>query len=354
MKITGIEAWTVRMPLAEPYTIAYQAVEAAENVFLRLETSSGVVGYGCSAPDPPITGESAATVVEAYGKHMADRLKGADPLRYMRILADLQKVVGRQPAALALADTALFDLVGKIARLPLYQMLGGFRTRIQTSITIGILPVDRTLELAEKHIRNGFSILKIKGGTDVDLDIERVLKVRERIGPSVRIRFDANQGYTAEQAHRFIEAARRAALESIEQPTDRYRPELLGRIRDRHDLPVMADESLLRLRDVYRLAKRHLVDIINVKLMKAGGISEALQICAAARAARLEVMVGCMDESALGISAGLHVALARQSVRYADLDGHLDLMGDPADGAVILKGGYLYPNRNPGLGVVKL
>jgi L-alanine-DL-glutamate epimerase-like enolase superfamily enzyme len=351
MKITKLEVWPVHMQLAEPYTIAYQTVDETTNVFLRMETNAGTCGYGCAAPDEHNTGETAKSVEAVLQDVVTPSIQGSDPLRPAMILERLKPHMELQPSALAAVDMALYDLLGKAGNLPLWKLLGGFRDRIKTSITIGIVPVKETIERASDLVVKGFKSLKLKGGIDVDTDIERVLKVREAVGEKIELRFDANQGFTVEEALKFVEQTRKAHLELIEQPTPKGQPDMLGRLTSVVPIPVMADESLMTLRDAFRIARRELADMVNVKLMKVGGIAEALQINAVARSAGLEVMVGSMDEAALAIAAGLHFALARPNVIYADLDGHLGLVSDPSTGAVVIRDGILFPNSGPGLGV---
>ena len=351
MKITRTHAWPVQMEMAVPYTIAYESVNTAVNVFLKIETDVGITGYGCSAPDTAITHETGQTVLAAYGNVIAPLLAGTDPLRTALILEKLKRHLKKQPAAMAMVDMALYDILAKKADLPLYLLLGGFRKHIRTSITIGIEPLDGTIRKAAEFVAQGFSAIKLKGGLNVAEDVEKIIKLRETLGRHVELRFDANQGYTEAEALSFVELTRPAKIEILEQPTPRDQHDVLKRVSAGVPIPVMADESLMSLKDAFRLARRNLVDMVNIKLMKTGGIFEALKINAVASAAGLEAMVGCMDESALAISAGLHFALARPNVAYADLDGHLDLADDPSAGAVILKKGVLYPNGRPGLGI---
>lgn len=350
MKITNIEAWLVKLKLEEPYTIAYDTIDTATNVFLQIETHQGIIGYGCAAPDEHVTGETPEKNLKTIRDVVIPALKGADPFRSAKLMEDLKRKISKQPSALAAIDMALYDILGKFAGLPVWKLLGGFRDRIKTSVTIGILSEDETVRRAADWIAQGFKCLKLKGGKDVESDIVRIIKVRETVGKNVELRFDANQGYTIDQSIYFVKKTQKAKLEFIEQPTPRDDLDALNYLTTHVSLPIMADESVLNLYGAFRLVRYNLAELVNVKLMKVGGIAEAIQINAVACSAGVKVMAGCMDESALSIAAGLHFALACSNVIYADLDGHIGLLNDPFAGAVILRNGILFPNDEPGLG----
>lgn len=350
MKIVKTDIEIVAMTLSEPYVIAYETVSAVANVFLIVETDAGITGVGCAAPAPLVTGETADTVATLYRQVIEPVLHGSDPLGRAALRHRLTSEIPAAPAALAMADMALMDILGKRAGLPVHRILGGYRERIPTSVTIGILAETEAVQRALHFKRLGFKSLKLKGGCDVAADIARTAKIREAVGDDMEIRFDANGGYTEEEALRFAAASAASAISVIEEPVTRGDPQLLARIRQASPTPIMADESLMNVHDAIALARSGAADMINVKLMKVGGITAAMQVIVLAAALNVEVMVGCMDEAAVSIAAGLHVALSHPSVRYADLDGHLDLKGDPSQRAVILNDGYLYPSPQPGLG----
>jgi L-alanine-DL-glutamate epimerase-like enolase superfamily enzyme len=354
MKIVSLEAWPVSMPLTEAYSVAYGSFDRAVNVFLEIRTDTNLTGFGCAAAETAVTGETAETVMKIFSEVIQPALKGEDPLRRALLLERLAPVLSIHRSAVAMVDMALHDLLGKITGLPLFRLLGGYRTRMKTSVTIGILPPDETVSRAKALVDRGFRILKIKGGRDVETDIARILMVRRAVGRRIELRFDANQGYCADEALAFIGAVASANLELMEQPTPGADMDALARVTGLAPIPIMADESLKNLDDALRLTRKNRVDMVNIKLMKVGGLAEAVRINAVVRAAGLGVMVGCMDEAALAIAAGLHFALSSPNILYADLDGHLDLVGDPSAGALTLKRGVLYPTGLPGLGLKTL
>lgn len=351
MRITAVEAWREDLPLREPYRIAYETIDRCEVVFVRLLTDGSATGLGSGTPDPALTGETAADTLAAAEDVARPLLEGEDALRPGLHLERLRGRLAGRPAARAAVDLALHDLLGRAAGLPLWRLLGGYREAMPTSVTIGIVPADETVERARELVGRGFRCLKVKGGDDPEADADRMRRVREAVGEGIELRFDANQGYTVDGALLFVERTRDVGIELLEQPTPAGEPDLLGRVTEAVHLPVMADESLLGLREAFRLARGEMVDMINIKLQKIGGIAEALRVNAVARAAGLETMVGCLDEPALGIAAGLAFGLASPNVAYADLDGHLDLAEDPTAGAVVLEDGLLRPTDLPGLGL---
>jgi len=342
------------MPLREPYTIAYETVSEAVNIILKLTTSTGLTGWGCAAPDQVVTGETAESVLAAADQKIIPLLRGEAPFRVARVTEWLRKEIPGARSAMAMTDMAIHDLLARKAGVPLWQLLGGFRDSIPTSITIGIMDPQETVQRAGEFLDRGFTILKLKGGADLNEDVRKVLLVRRRYGKGFSLRFDANQGYSYAEAVEFVRATSEADIEILEQPTAQAKEERMGMVTRDVDIPVMADESIRSLKDAFRLVSRERIDMVNIKLMKVGGILEAAHINSVARAAGMEVMVGCLDECALGISAGLHFALSRPNIEFADLDGHLDLLNDPFDGLFRLAGGVLFPTEDPGLGAVRL
>jgi L-alanine-DL-glutamate epimerase-like enolase superfamily enzyme len=349
MRVTRLESWSVALRLSEPYTIAYETVDSAVNLFVRLHTDGRHVGHGIAAPDPAVTGEtvqSAQAALEAAGPLVAE----LDPTRPALVREKMSAVVGPNPSARAALDMALWDLLGQAAGLPVWKLLGGARQRIRTSVTIGILDERATLEQARRWLGAGFASLKLKGGLDAGGDAERVRKVREATGPGVELSLDANQGYSVAQALEFLRGAEPAELAYLEQPTPRDRPEWLAEVQRHSAVPIMADECLRSPEEALSLAAGGVVQRFNIKIQKVGGIAAALAIDAIAAAAGIGVMVGCTDECTLGIAAGLHFALARPNACHADLDGHLAMIDDPTAGAVTLRDGWLLGGDRPGLG----
>jgi L-alanine-DL-glutamate epimerase-like enolase superfamily enzyme len=354
MKIRALEYEMLDLTLKEPYQIAYETVSRSHNIVLKVIADGGLTGYGCAAPDREITGESPEEVLAQTAGPIRSLLEGGDAFRHSYYHQQLKQLKGVGPSARAMVDIALFDLLARKAGLPLYQLLGGYRCSIPTSITIGIRPLGETLERAGEFLKAGFKVLKLKGGLNPDADIEKVHKLRETFGTRFALRFDANQGYSTDQAIHFMAQTRKSGIEILEQPTHTKDPKAMRQVSRKVPEPVMADESIKSLADAYHLTRKGMMDMVNIKLQKVGGIQEAAHINSVAKAGGLEVMIGCLDECALGISAGLHFALSRPNIQYADLDGHLDLMGDPFRDLFQLKNGVLTPAPSPGLGPVKL
>ncbi len=352
MHITAATATPVELHLKEPFAIANETVETAVNVFLKLETDQGIIGWGCATPDT-VTSETKDSVTNAFHHTLKELLIGKDPT-CINLLTDVidDKIKGN-PSLKAGVNMALYDIVGKVANMPVYRLLGAYKDKIETSVTIGLNPVDVMVEKAKEFVSQGFTCLKVKCGMDPDQDIEAVLGIRSAVGPNVKIRMDANEGYTLEKALRVIQTLENlgADIELLEQPTPAKYLYALKEVTAQCTVPIMADETALTLRDSLKLVKMEIADMINIKLMKIGGITNAIKANLFAEIAEIPVMAGCMNESMGAMIAGVHFACAFKNVKYADLDSALDFNDDVVKGGACYKDGFVIPPEKPGLGI---
>lgn len=334
------------LPLATPFTIARGTRTVARNVLAHLtwEAPDGrrLVGLGEAAPNA-YYGETAETVVAALAAYAP--LLGDDPLALEATLGSLPRQLGHNAAARAAIDMALHDLAGQLVGLPLWQWWGLDRQQGPlTSYTIGLDHPAVMARRAQAAVQQGFPLLKIKLGSG-DLDKDRTILAALPAVAGTRLMVDANAAWTPKEAVAIGPQLVDAGIELLEQPVPAADIAGLAYVRQHVPLPVIADESCVQAADVPRIA--HACEGVNIKLMKCGGLRAARQIIAVARAHGLKVMMGCMVESSLAITAATHLL---PLLDYADLDGHLLLAADPFRGATHHRG-RLTPPDTPGLGV---
>jgi L-alanine-DL-glutamate epimerase-like enolase superfamily enzyme len=355
VRIVSVETRTEELGLTRPYTIAFRAIDSVSNVVLEIRTDSGRVGLGAASPEPLVTGETLEICRASLEQENLGWLVGRDTEELAVLCGEAKLRIPDAPAARAAVDMALHDLFAQDLERPLADVLGRAHVELPTSITIGIQGLEETLVEAHRCLGLGFSILKVKTGLDLEGDLERLIRLRESIGRDVRVRVDANQGYTREETIRFFEETTSLDLEFVEQPMQAGAVDAMRELPEAWKERIAADESLLDDRDALALAAPpRACGIFNIKLMKCGGIRPALRIAAIAQAAGIDLMWGCMDESRISIAAALHAAFASPATRYLDLDGSLDLARDVAQGGFVIERGRMRTTDAPGLGVTAL
>ncbi|WP_306056182.1 dipeptide epimerase [Natronococcus wangiae] len=312
------------LPLEFPFGISRGTSTEAEVVFVTIEDAEGAVGVGGAGPSAHY-GETPETVAAVLPDLLAVVEEVGDPFQLERIERRMRETVRRNPAARCAVSIAVHDLVAKRLDEPLYRYWGlDPAETIETSYTIGLDDVETMREKTETALERGYGTLKVKLGTDRDVEIVRTIR---SVAPDVRLFVDANEAWTPREAVEKIDRLAEFDLEFVEQPVSAEDPEGLRFVYERSPLPIAADESCITLEDIPRIADR--CDIANLKLMKCGGLREAKRMIHAARAHGLEVMCGCMNESNASIAAACHLA---PLIDYADLDGSLLLDEDPYAG----------------------
>ena len=328
---------TLNLPLKEPFIIATGRKDAANNVLVRVILDNGIVGYGEIAPSPYTTGDTQQTSMAAL-EFIRWAVEGQDIRQWRALLTKIRKLIRFNVAAHCGLEMAIMDAFTRNAGIPLYQFFGGAITCVETDLTMSFGSPDETFNAAVKAVKEGFNLIKIKVGMGVDIDAERIRRVRES-APACKLSLDANQAYSAKDA---LELVRRAAadgivIELLEQPVRKDDFDALRLVRDQCPVAVAADESCFSAEDALRLIRMDACDVINIKLAKCG-ILAALDIAGMCRTANKGLMIGCMMESKIGLAPYVHLACGLGEFSHCDLDSVYLLKPFECKGGFILNG----------------
>ncbi len=354
MKITEFRYGMLRVPLKTPFKTALRTIDAVEDIIISVHTDTGHVGHGGATATAVITGDTHGSIVEAIRKFIAPRLVGQEVANLTRLTHHVQGALEKNSSAKAAVEIAIYDLFGQLYGAPLYKLLGGGDPVITTDITISVDYIDKMVADSLAAVERGFESLKVKVGKDIGVDVERVKAIHAAVDGRALIRLDANQGWTAKQAVYALQTLEDAGvrLELVEQPVKAQDLDGLKYVTERVHTPIMADESVFGPTEVVELIRMRAADIINVKLMKTGGISNAIRIADIAGMYHVECMIGCMLETSISVAAAVHLAVAKADViTRVDLDGPSLCAFDPVEGGVKFNESEISVTDAPGLGI---
>lgn len=339
MKIVDIKIGRISVPLRRPFKTALRTVTSVEDVIVKIITDTGNEGYGEAPPTGVITGDTTGAIIGAIEEHIKKTLIGMDIDNLEEIMKRLDKSVVKNTSAKAAIDIAIYDLYGQLYNAPLYKLMGGYRKELQTDITISVNEPEQMAIDSLDAIRLGYETLKIKVGMDANKDLERMKAIRQAIGYDVNLRIDANQGWSPKQAIYTLRKMEDTGLniELVEQPVPAHDIEGLKFVTDNIHIPVLADESVFSPIDALKILQIRAADLVNIKLMKTGGLHNALKICSMAEIYGVECMIGCMLEAKISVTAAVHLACAKSIITKIDLDGPVLCSEDPIDGGAIFE-----------------
>lgn len=347
--ITHIDIYRFSIPM-EPFTIATGTMDHAQNVFIRVHTDAGFYGVGECSAFPMIVGETQDTCL-VMAREFAKLWKGQDALDIPARMQQLHNFTAGNTTIKSAFDIALFDVAAKNAGVPLYQLLGGERREVESDITIGIAGPHMMALKALDFKATGATVLKVKLGKNAVEDVERIRQTREAIGSDIKIRIDANQGWSFDDAVFALQAMGQYDIEFCEQPMRTWYDDRLPQLMQLSPVKIMADESVYNHHDARKQINSGSCHYINIKMSKSGGILEAKQIHDEAASKGIACMMGGMLESRIGLSAKLHFVYASPNIQFYDMDtcmlGHLE---DPCIGGVNYEGYQLSIGDEPGIG----
>lgn len=356
MKITNLRIYVLDVPLITPFKTALRTVEAVSDVIVKLETDSEEIGFGEAPPTKAITGETKESIIATLDGPIRHAIVGKEVDDLEELCKALDNCIEHNTSAKAAADIAIYDLYGKLHKQSVAKLFGAARNEIITDITISVNEPEEMASDAKKAIVRGFKTLKVKVGSDPTKDVDRLIAIREAIGSDYTIRIDANQGWKPLEAIEILTDMQNHGidLELVEQPVVAKDLDGLKYVTMRSPVPVVADESVFSPMDAYHIFKNDIANMCNIKLMKCGGLHNALKIAEYAEEFHKECMLGCMLEAKVSVNAAVQLACAKNVITKIDLDGPLLCSEDPVIGGCILDAPIIRLNDAPGLGVTSI
>jgi len=354
MLIKRITVGEIKIPLKVPFKTALRSVKEVHDLVFIIETDTGLKGYGEAPATAVITGDVLDSM-RAGLDLIAPRLLGRNLVDFNAILRSVHQTIVHHDSLKAALEIALFDLRAQQFGVPLYQLLGGGDPQIKTDLTISVNDVDTMVHDAVQAVAAGFDCLKVKvGGRTWRDDVASVMAIERAVGPNVALRLDANQGWAPKHAVQVIQALEKAGvvLEFVEQPVKASDVAGLKFVTDHTLTPILADEAVFSVRDALHILSTQSADIINIKLMKTAGITQAMEIVSLARRHHKTCMMGCMLESGISVTAAAHFAVAFDDVvAHIDLDGPQLCNGSAINGGLTMDGPWIKLSDAPGLGI---
>lgn len=353
MTITDVRCHRLTAPLHTPFVTALRSTNVLETTVVEVVDNDGRRGFGEAPQVWRVTGESLAGAEACLAGPLADVVRGRSVADLSDLLVEVGAAVVGNSGAKAAMDVALHDLAARTLGVSLPAFLGTSRRRVDTDVTVSAGDAETLRKAAAERAGDGFGVLKLKVGADAQGDVDRVMAVREAVGPGVRLRVDANQGWTPRQAIGVILALEDAGadLEFVEQPVPRHDLDGLARVTAAVGVPVMADESVVGLRDLVAVIEHGAADLVNIKLAKCGGLGPARTMLQVAREHGIGTIVGSMMEGPVGVGAAASLVAAHGSTYTSDLDAAWWAAESPVVGGMEYDGSTIVLPDAPGLGV---
>ena len=311
MKITEVRLGLISVPLRVPFKTALRSVSSVEDVIVEIHTDTGAVGYGEAPPTGVITGDTTGAIIGAIRDHIAKTIVGRDVDEFEDLMIALNGCIQKNTSAKAAVDMALWDLYGQLYKIPVYKLMGGAKKSIVTDITISVNDPEEMVRDALNAIDRGYDCLKVKVGKEPEKDIARLSAIRAAVPKETCIRIDANQGWTPKEAVRILNGMQEKGLdiEFVEQPVKAHDFDGLKYVTERSYVPVLADESVFSPQDALTIMQMGAADLVNIKLMKCGGLYNALIRCRSLRrGVHDRLHAGSQDQRERGRASGLRQA----------------------------------------------